>query len=86
MFSWFSVVEVEGKAERPHSEITFDNQTRGKTMKRITFAIATALILGAHTLSLPKFKPDVKASLLAEPAASLGDACKNLVQIYEPAQ
>jgi hypothetical protein len=69
MFSQFSPVQVEGKAERYCSAITFDNQTRSKTMKRITFAVGTALILGAITLALPKLKSEVKANPVAKPAA-----------------
>jgi len=55
-----------------------------KAMKRITFAIATTLILGALTLALPKLKSDVKASTVANPVAKpaapqIGpDACKNV--------
>ena len=49
-------------------------------MKSITFAVATALILGALTLALPKLKSDVKAGPVAKPAApQIGpDACKNV--------
>src|SRR5215475_14366434 len=80
MFSRRSPVEVEGKAERRRSATTVDNQTRSKTMKRIAFAVATALILGALTLALPKLKSDAKANPVAKPAApQIGpDACKNV--------
>jgi hypothetical protein len=80
MFSRRSPVEVEGKAERRRSATYVDNQTRSKTMKRITFAVATALILGGLTLALPKFKSDAKANPVAKPAAAqIGpDACKNV--------
>jgi hypothetical protein len=80
MFSRFSPVEVEGKAERSRSAITFDNPTRSKTMKRITFAVGTALILGALTLALPKLKSEVKANPVAKPAAPQfgSDLCKNV--------
>src|SRR5215510_9883247 len=80
MFSRRPPVEVEGKAERPRSATTVDNQTRSKTMKRIAFAVATALILGALTLALPKLKSDAKANPVAKPAApQMGpDACKNV--------
>jgi hypothetical protein len=49
-------------------------------MKRITFAVAIALILGALTLALPKLKSDVNASPAAMPAApQIGPkACKNV--------
>lgn len=48
-------------------------------MKRITFAVAAALILGAATLALPKLKSDVRANPVAKPvAAPLGDACTNV--------
>jgi hypothetical protein len=49
-------------------------------MKRMTFAIVTALILGAITLGLPKLKSDVKANPVAKPeAASINDgACKDV--------
>jgi len=49
-------------------------------MKRIAFAVATALILGALTLALPKLKSDAKANPVAKPAApQIGpDACKNV--------
>ena len=49
-------------------------------MKRIAFAVATALILGALTLALPKLKSDAKANPVARPAApQVGpDACKNV--------
>lgn len=49
-------------------------------MKRITFAVATALILGALTIALPKLKSDVKANPAANPAApQIGpDACRNV--------
>jgi hypothetical protein len=49
-------------------------------MKRITFALAAALILGALTLALPKLKSDVKANPVAKPAApQIGaKACKNV--------
>lgn len=52
-------------------------------MKRITFAIATALILGALTLALPKLKSDAKAKPVAKPAAPKlipGDGACNNVQ------
>jgi hypothetical protein len=80
MFSRRSPVEVEGKAERLRSATTVDNQIRSKTMKRITFAVTTALILGALTLALPKLKSDAKANPVAKPAApQIGpDACKNV--------
>src|SRR5262245_46565514 len=79
MFSRRSPVEVEGKAERRRSATTVDNQTRSKTMKRITFAVATALILGALSLALPKLKSDAKANPVAKPALQIGpDACKNV--------
>jgi hypothetical protein len=38
-------------------------------MKRITFALAAALTLGALTLALPKLKSEVKAKPAANPAA-----------------
>ena len=49
-------------------------------MKRITFAVATALILGALTIALPKLKSEVKANPIAIPAApQFGDGtCKNV--------
>ena len=49
-------------------------------MKRITFAIAIALVLGALTISLPKFKSNVQANPIAGPAApQIGSkACKNV--------
>ena len=49
-------------------------------MKRITFALAAALILGALTIALPKLNSDVKANPVAKPAApQLGaKACKNV--------
>jgi len=80
MLSRFSPVEVESKAERPRSAITLDNLKRSKTMKRITFAVATTLILGALTLAIPKLKSDVQAKPVAKPAAAqIGpDACKNV--------
>jgi hypothetical protein len=53
---------------------------RRKAMKRITFAIATALVLGAITIALPKLKSDVNASPAAMPAApQIGNkACTNV--------
>src|SRR5262249_21533441 len=80
MFSRRPPVEVEGKAERRSSATTVDNQTRSKTMKRIAFAVATAIILGALTLALPKLKSDAKANPVVKPAApQIGpDACKNV--------
>jgi hypothetical protein len=80
MFSQLSPVEIEGKAERPSSAITFDNPIRSRTMKRMTFAIVTALILGAITLGLPKLKIDVKANPVAKPAAAQigNDACRRV--------
>jgi hypothetical protein len=80
MFPRTSPVEVEGKAERLRSAIAIDNQIRSKTMKRITFAVTTALILGALTLAIPKLKSDVKANPVAIPAApQIGaKACKNV--------
>jgi hypothetical protein len=105
MFSRRSPVEVEGKAERNRSAITFDNLTlpnaraakssafvarsfqrpalrpaiRSKSMKRITFALATALILGALTIALPKVKSDVKANPVAPSAAlTFADPCTNV--------
>jgi hypothetical protein len=49
-------------------------------MKRIMFAIAAALILGAITFALPYLKSEVKANPVAKPAApQIGpDACKNV--------
>ena len=49
-------------------------------MKRITFAVATALILGALTIALPKLRPNVQANPVASPAApQIGaKACKNV--------
>jgi len=49
-------------------------------MKRITFAVATALILGALTIALPKLKSEVKANPVAKPAAPQfgADSCKNV--------
>jgi len=48
-------------------------------MRRITFALAIALILGALTISLPKFKSNVQANPVANPmAVSFGDACQNV--------
>lgn|GEM_PF-1459608 len=49
-------------------------------MRRITFAVATALILGALTLALPKLRSNVQADSIANPIAiQLGsDACKNV--------
>jgi hypothetical protein len=80
MFSQFSPVEIEGKAELPNSAITFDNPIRSRTMKRMTFAIVTALILGAVTLALPKLKSDVQAKPVAIPATpQIGpDACRRV--------
>src|SRR5262249_32463305 len=80
MFSRCSPVEVEGKAERPRSAITFDNLTRSKEMKRITFALATALILGALTIALPRLRSNVQANPVAKPAApQIGpDHCGNV--------
>jgi hypothetical protein len=80
MFSRRSPVEVEGKVERPRSATTFDNQSRSRTMKRITFALAAAVIFGALTIALPKLKSGVKANPVANPSpAQIGpDACKNV--------
>jgi hypothetical protein len=80
MFSRRPPVEVEGKAERRRSAITSDNLTRSKEMKRITFAVATALVLGALALALPKLRSNVQAQPVAVPAApQLGSkACKNV--------
>ncbi len=49
-------------------------------MKRMTFMLATAIMLGALTIALPKLKSDVKANPAARPAApQIGpDACKNV--------
>jgi len=49
-------------------------------MKRIMFAVTTALILGALTLALPKLRSNVQAEPVASPAApQLGDnACKDV--------
>ena len=49
-------------------------------MKRITFTVATALILGALTLALPKLRSNVQANPVASPAAPQigGKACKNV--------
>jgi hypothetical protein len=69
---------VEESAERRCSAITFDNQTRSEAMKRITFAVTTTLILGAHTITLPKLKSGVQANPVANPAAPFGDSCKNV--------
>jgi hypothetical protein len=68
MFSRFSPVEAEGKAERRRSATTVDNQTRSKTMKRITIAITATLILGAITIALPKLRSGVRANPVASPA------------------
>ena len=49
-------------------------------MKRITFAIAVALILGAITIALPKLKSDVQANPVTKPAApQIGpNACRSV--------
>jgi len=49
-------------------------------MKRIMFTVATALILGALTLALPKLRSNVQANPVANPAApQIGlKACKNV--------
>lgn len=48
-------------------------------MKKITFAVAMTLILGALTIALPKLKSDVKANPVAAPAAtSFADPCTNV--------
>jgi hypothetical protein len=48
-------------------------------MKRITFALAAALILGALTIALPKLKSAVKANPVAPPAAlTVVDPCTNV--------
>lgn len=48
-------------------------------MNRITFAVATALILGAITIALPKLKSNVKAKPVATTASPQisPDRCKN---------
>src|SRR5882672_4233531 len=53
---------------------------RSKAMKRIMFAVATTLILGALTLTLPKLRSDVQANPVASPAApQIGSkACTNV--------
>ena len=49
-------------------------------MKRIMFAVATALVLGALTLALPKLGSNVQANPVASPAAPQigGKACTNV--------
>jgi len=49
-------------------------------MKRIMFAVTTALILGALILALPKLRSNVQANPIAEPAApQFGNkACTNV--------
>jgi len=49
-------------------------------MKRITFTVATALILGALTFALPKLRSNVQAKPVAGPAAPQigGDACRRV--------
>jgi hypothetical protein len=49
-------------------------------MRKITLAVATALVLGALTIALPKLKSDVHANPVTIPAApQLGaKACKNV--------
>jgi hypothetical protein len=51
-----------------------------KAMKRITFAVATALVLGALTIALPKLRSNVQAQPVAVPAApQIGSkACTNV--------
>jgi hypothetical protein len=80
MFSRHSPVEIEESAERGCSAITFDDPIRSGTMKRMTYAIVTALILGAITPGLPKLKSDVKANPVAKPAAAQigNDACRRV--------
>src|SRR5262245_9131902 len=48
-------------------------------MKRIMFALATALILGALAISLSKVDSNVQASPITKPVTvALGDACQNV--------
>src|SRR5262249_36626252 len=48
-------------------------------MKRIMFAVTTALILGALILALPKLRSNVQAEPVASPAPQIGSkACKNV--------
>jgi hypothetical protein len=48
-------------------------------MKRFTFALAAALILGALAISLPRFGSEVQATPVASPAGgTFGDACRNV--------
>lgn len=48
-------------------------------MKRITFTLATALILGALAISLPKYESGVQATSVAPPAAvTFADPCTNV--------
>src|SRR5215468_4664456 len=59
--------------------------TRSKTMRKITIAVATALVLGAMTIAIPKLRSNVQAKPVASPAApQLGDnACKNVVFAFQ---
>ena len=48
-------------------------------MKKISFAVATALIMGALMIALSKNKSDVYAEPAIEPGIQIGsDACKNV--------
>jgi len=49
-------------------------------MRRITIAVATALVLGAITIALPKLRSKVQANPVASPAAPpiVSGACNNV--------
>jgi len=49
-------------------------------MRKITIAVATALVLGAITIAIPKLRSNVQAKPVASPAAPqlFGNPCKNV--------
>lgn len=47
-------------------------------MRRMMFALAAPLILGALTISLPQLESKAEASPVAEPVVVFGDACRRV--------